>query len=358
MQSVASKLLLSAVIALTVNNANAASLGGIDMGIPVACAGCEESAYNSANSVIDSIRAQTEVIVNAMDYVMRMDQTILNERAKAEHKLGNSYKMDPDLGAKPRAACGQYAAAAMRKALATSSKAVQASLRQRIAARNNTGQNLAPGEPRLAYDVKQILETMDKPEYDGPELLLDEEGIDVEDKEVLAAKLDNVLLLLNPYPVSVPSAEEVERIKAHGTPTQKADLAESVVLKERMEIGQQVFAEHFDKKLKKIDPKSIEYMLKDMRGSMSDEQAQQLDSSKLSAYELDDLLATYRVKSEKWFTTVVASPSDAAAQRDALLMQAETLNQLSMLNKEVRKLVRLTAEQSVREVSQAGLKSR
>ncbi|ALN21970.1 MULTISPECIES: hypothetical protein [Ectopseudomonas] len=330
-------------------------------GIPVECAGCEQAskdaAYNSANSIIDAIRSQTEVLVNAMDYVMRMEQAVVNERAKAEHKLSNSYQMDPDLGAKPRAACGQYAAAGMRKALENSSKVVQAGLRSRIEARNERSKNLAPGEPRLAYDVKEILEKMDKPEFKGAELLVQEEGIETEDKDRLAELLEALLMLLNPYPVSTPTAEEVERIKAHGTPAEKASLAEAVVMKERMQIGQQVFAEHFDKNLKKIDPKDLEYMLKDVRSSMSSDQQNELDS-KLSAYELDELMATYRVRSEKWFTAVVANPSEAAAKKDALMMQAETLNQLWQLNKEVRKLVRLTAEASTRDVSQSGLMSR
>lgn len=106
---------LALIPALSIETANAT-------GIPVYCFNCEEATKNSAHAILDGIRSQTEALVNALDYVARLEGRIDQQKAVADSKIKNSYAMEPSLGAKPRAACGQYAAAGLRSSGASGGK--------------------------------------------------------------------------------------------------------------------------------------------------------------------------------------------------------------------------------------------
>ncbi|MBA1280236.1 hypothetical protein [Stutzerimonas stutzeri] len=330
-------------------------------GIPVYCYNCQEGSSNAAHSILDGIRAQTQALLNGMDYVMRTEQGISTSRevalAIAEQKINNSYAMEPSLGAKPRAACGQMGAAALRGAGSANQAAIREVLARNTLAYNQRNRSLAPGEPRRDYAIKEVLENLDnenEPVHPGL-LLLDDTPIEASQEASLKTLIN---LLLNPFPVEEPSAADVARIKASGTPQEKENLARSVVLQKRTSVGQYVFDQSFERNRQVLETSAIEYLIKDIEKFLSPEQQEQLKGGKISQQQLDELMATYRVRSDKWVAQTVASPSSISVERDQTLIQAEILNQLWEMNKTNRQIAKLLAADSVREVSQSGLQSR
>ena len=330
-------------------------------GIPVYCYNCQEGSSNAAHSILDGIRAQTQALLNGMDYVMRTEQGIATARevalSIAEQKINNSYAMEPSLGAKPRSACGQLGAAAMRNAAAGNRAAVLEVLSKNTQAHNQRNRGLAQREPRRDYAIKDILDNLDNPDnpVDPGNVLLEENPIEPGQEAILKAQIN---LLLNPFPVEEPSAADVERIKASGTPQEREELARSVVMQKRTAVGQYVFDQSFERNRQVLDASEIEYLIKDIEKYLSADQKAQLKGGKLSRQQLDELMSTYRVRSDKWVAQAVASPSSMNSMRDQTLIQAEILHQLWELNQTNRQIVKLIAADSVREVSQSGLQSR
>lgn len=330
-------------------------------GIPVYCYNCQEGSSNAAHSVLDGIRAQTEALLNGMDYVMRAEQKLATEREVAaaivEQKIANSYAMEPSLGAKPRVACGQMGAASLRGASGASARAVREVLAKNTAAHNMRNRSLAQREPRRDYAIKEILDQLDNPEkpVDAGIVLLEDAPIEPGTEAVWKALLN---LLLNPFPVEEPSEADVVRIKKSGTPQEREDLAKSVVMQKRTSVGQYVFDQSFERNRQVLDVEKIKYMLKDIEKFLSEEDKAMLKGGKMSMGQLEELMATYRVKSPAWVAQMVASPSQENTARDQTLMLAEILNQLFQLNQNTRQLTKLAAADSVRDVSQSGLQSR
>lgn len=330
-------------------------------GIPVYCFNCQEGSSNAAHSILDGLRTQTEALLNGMDYVMRTEQKIATARevaaAVAEQKIKNSYAMEPSLGAKPRAACGQMGAAALRGAGGANRAAVREVLAKNTMAHNQRNRSLAPREPRRDYAIKEILDVLDR--EDDPVnpglLLLEDTPIEASLEGALKALIN---LLLNPFPVEEPSEDDVNRIKASGTPQERENLARSVVMQKRTAVGQYVFDQSFERNRQVLETSKIEYLIKDIEKFLSTEQKTQLRGGKISPHQLDELMATYRVRSDKWVAQAVASPSAKNTARDQTLMMAEILNQLWELNQTNRQIAKLMASNMVREVSQSGLQSR
>lgn len=349
-------------LAIGVAAATTMFVGGASAtGIPVYCYNCQEGSSNAAHSILDGIRAQTQALLNGKDYVMRTEQGLATTRevalAIADQKIKNSYAMEPSLGAKPRPACGQLGAAAIRNAAASGRAEVRQVLARNTQAHNKRNRGLALREPRRDYAVKEIIEILDNEEVpvDPGPLLLEETPIEAGQEAELKA-LTN--LLLNPFPVEEPSAVEVARIKANGTPQEREELARSIVMQKRTAVGQYVFDQSFERNRQILDSSSIEYLIKDIEKYLSGEQKKQLASGKISQQQLDELMATYRVRSDKWVAQAVASASSMNSLRDQTLIQAEILNQLWELNQTNRQIAKLLAADSVREVSQSGLQSR
>lgn len=329
-------------------------------GIPVYCWNCENASYNAAHSVVDAVRAQTEAILNGMDYVMRAEQEITTARDVAreatEQKIANSYAMEPSLGAKPRTACGQYGAASLRGMAAGSAPRLQAVLTNRTQMHNSRGRNLAPSEPRREYAIKDVLEKLDDPEkpVNSGNIIMANEPIDPGDAEKLNRLRKNFELLLNPFPVEMPSQEDVERIKASGSPGEKQDLAQTIVLQKRQEVGQYIHDQEFAKNVKRLDPAAIKYLIKDIEQYLSSDQKAMLEG-KISPNQLDELMATYRVRSGAWVTTATTSPSSEMANREQMLTQAEMLNQLWEIKQLLAQMLKMQAFTDVRDTSQTGL---
>lgn len=333
-------------------------------GIPVYCYNCQEASHNAAHSIMDSIRTQTEALLNGMDYVMRTEQGLATTRevalAQTEQKIANSYQMEPSLGAKPRAACGQFAAAALRGAGSANAATLRSTLAKNTMAHNQRNRSLAKMEPRDQYAVQQIFAELDDPKEPviGGQLLLDDEPIDASDVSALKKLKALLNLLLNPFPVEEPTQEEVERIKANGTPLERERLAQSIVMQQRMTAGQYVFDQKIERNLKTLETAKLKYLIEDIKKYLSSDQKKELDGDKISPNQLNELMATYRVRSPQWIAGVMASPSEANTRRDQSLMLAEILNQLWELNETSRQILQLAAAKETREVSQSGMQSR
>lgn len=327
-------------------------------GIPVYCYNCQEATNNAAHSILDGMRSQTEAIVNALDYVARLEGRIDQQKAVADSKIKNSYAMEPSLGAKPRAACGQYAAAGLRSSGASGGKKVSKAFRNWTKRSNAKASQLAPGEPKMDYFVKDILTKMDEDDYDSFELAMQDDPIPVTNTADVTKKRDELQLLLNPFPVSLPTQQEIDRIKKNGTPNEKQQLAQSIVLNRRMEVAHGVLNEKFQSNLQSIDSKDVKYMLDDVKDFLSDEDKKLLSGDKISPAQLDELLATYRVKSPKWFTSIATNASPEGLQREQVFLQAEILNQLYSLKVEMKANNRLSAVDIGRKISQDGMQAK
>lgn len=364
MQSMASNMkLLSAAVAVAAGVALAPEAQAIG-GIPVYCYNCQEASHNAAHSIIDGIRSQTEALLNGMDYIMRTEQELETARAVAlaqtQEKIDNSYEMEPSLGAKPRAACGQFAAASLRGASSASGAALRKTLAKNSMAHNQRNRNLALREPRLDYAVKQIFEVLDNPDEPviGGEVLMENKPIDASDAEGVKKLKAMTNILLNPFPVEEPSQEVVERIKKNGSPLERENLARSIAMQQRMTAGQFVFDQKIERNLQTLETDKLKYLIEDIETYLTDEQKEALKGDKISPHQLEELLTTYRVRSPKWIAEVVSSPSEANSRRDQTLMMAEMLNQLWTMNELSRQQLQLAAAKETREVSQSGMQSR
>lgn len=330
-------------------------------GIPVYCYNCQEASHNAAHSILDGIRAQTEALLNGMDYVFRAEQKLATSRevaiATVEQKIKNNYAMDPSLGAKPRAACAQMSAASMRAAAASNAKALRKVIAKSTSSHNKRNRGLASKEPRRDYAVKEIIDKLDDPAepVEAGELLLEDEPVSPDAVAILKGLMN---LLLNPFPVEEPSDADIKRIKANGTPQERESLARSIVMQKRTEVGQHVFDKSLSENIQSIPKSKIEYLLKDIEPFLGAEDKESLKSANLSKSQIDELMSTYRVKSSKWVTDIVVSPSGDKRERDIALMNAEMLNQLWQLNQTNKQIAKLLAANMTREVSQSGLQSR
>lgn len=329
-------------------------------GIPVYCFNCAEATYNSAHSILDAVRTQTEALLNGMDYVMRTQESLASQRDAAmgitQEKIKNSQAMDPSLGAKPRSACGQYGAASLRGVSSATSQQMRDVLAKRTRAHNRRGRNLAPGEPRADYNITEIINLLDDPEVDVGKVVLANNALDVSGSELEQTRrvLETVL---NPFPVEMPSEEDIERIKARGTPGERANLAQTLALQRRQEVGQYIHDQEFEKNIKRLDPSVLEYMLNELSSYLSADQKKML-AGKISPNQLDELMATYRVRSEEWVKQVTTSPSAAMAAKEQLLISAEILNQLWEIKGQLVTNNKLLSFSDVRDVSQQGMQSR
>lgn len=352
-------LLASAVSAIAIAWTAPASA----VGIPVYCYNCQEATNNAAHAVLDGIRSQTEAILNAMDYQMRAQEKLATAREVAmgstQQKIKNSYAMEPSLGAKPRVACAQYGAASLRAMGQGSSGKLRTALSQRTQAHNNQGRSLAQGEPRKDYSINQLITILDDPKapvYSG-QIVMGNDPVNAEDMASLEKTRQQFELILNPYPVEMPTEDDVKRIKASGSAKEKSDLAQTIALQKRQEVGQYIQDQEFEKNIQRLDPSTVQYMIQDLSKFLSDDQNKAL-KGKISPNQLDELMATYRVKSDEWVKSVTTSPSEAMAQRELMLIGAEQLNQLYQLNQTNTQILKMLSFSDVRNISKDGMISK
>ena len=337
--------------------ATAQSLGG---GIPVYCYNCEQASKGAADAVVSTIGIESQRIIAALEASLKTQVAMDAQREAAsgatEQKIRNAHAMDVAMGAKPKSACSQVGAASSRGMATSTAPRIRDRLAKNSSDRNRRARTLPEGEPRQEYSNREIIEHLDnadEPVVAG-KVVLEDQPINPEDSEGLAKRRRDLEVLLNPFPVNTPSEKEVQRIKTNGTPREVAALAQSIAVQKRQEIGQYVHDEAFERNVQRLDPESVKFVIEAVSKYLSDEQKAELAGA-LSPNQLDELVATYRVRSDDWVAEAMTSESEFFYMREGLIVQAEVLNQLWELKQTMRDLLKLEAFKDVREVSQAGL---
>lgn len=331
-------------------------------GIPVVDILLIQTTSQGTASVVTAIQAQTKALADSMDYVMRTSQKLSLARdtalEKTKEMVRNSYAMEPSLGAKPRSACGQLGAASIRAVANDSHEAVLKIVTKGTKAHSEVSRSLAPNEPRKDYNIDQVIKVLDDETVDEyGRVVMSNDPIDPNDSAALSKARTIQLMLLNPFPVETPSEADIERIKATGSPGEKQSLAQSIALQRRQEVAQFVHDQEFARNIQNLDTSSIEYMITDIEKYLSSDQKAMLDG-KISQNQLDELLATYRVLSPDWIKQATTSPSPEMVQREQMLMQAEMLNQMWEIRKNLTQISKIISFGEARTISQNGLQSK
>lgn len=350
-----SKIYKLKTIALVLGVSAAAALpaGSYAAGIPVYCLNCQQGSHDAAHAVLDGLRMQTQQLLNAIDYSVKAQETIATQREVAIAKAQESIQLSKDVGtlSKPRHACSHYEAAGIRGAVSGGGgKAATEVITRKIEDHNTTGQQLAEGEPQKEYHTNKVLKEYLKEEdaVKGSSIVLMEPfEIDENDK---GKKENELLLLTNPNPVSMPSEKGQLQILQKGSPSEKHELSKRLTVNERMAAAQAILIEHLQKYKQNINPTAIKTLLESTLPYLSESEKAEF-SKKISPEQLERLFATYRVTSPMWILETMTSSSDMKMQRELVLIGAEQLRQQYTLNKNIEQLTRLMASMETRMVS-------
>lgn len=325
-------------------------------GIPVYCYNCQEGSSNAAHAELDGVRNQTEALLNASDYATKASAKVDLAKdvaiLKTERAIENAKAFEPTL-AKPDTACTTYSSASLRNAVSNSGggKVTQA-LVGIAKGHNQSSSQLSETEPKREYFVAKVLERLELENKDtsigAAKVLLSEPF--TEDK--LAGKLEEAAFLTNPFPVETPSIETMKMIKEKGSTGDKDSMARVLVTNDRIAASQAIILDEIknDAQLYKAD--SLETYVKQVGASLSKEQAALL-KGKLSANQIDELTATYRVRSPLWVLNTMKL-EDKGVQNEQVLIQAEILNQLWEIKKVLKSMKIMQAYSDTRDTVQSG----
>lgn len=356
----ASKSLLSAAIIVASLSLQFAPEEAFAIGIPVYCYNCQDAAFNAAHTIADAIRLQTEALINADDYVMRttksVDVAIATAKGVTEQRIKNAYAMDPSI-AKPRAACSQAGAAGVRAAAGGAAAAVRKVLSAKTAEYNGRGMNLSPGESRKEYSVTKVIQVLGDSTVDPAGSVMDNTPLP-NDSAAIAANRKVRDAVVNPFPVELPSAEEVERIKNKGSAGEREGLAQAQALMARQLTAQYVFDQDQSKRIQNISTDNYSQVLAYYIESMDADTKTKWSTGKISASQLDEMMSNYRAMSPTWSKQYSASASDSMVMKELLFTNAEQLRQQYVQNELLRQANLLAAMRESRQVSQAGLQTR
>lgn len=128
-------------------------------------------------------------------------------------------------------------------------------------------------------------------------------------------------------------------------------------MSKRQQVAQYVVIKDIEANTKRIDPNGLKYMLEDIMPFLSDEEKAKLNG-KISSNQLNELLATYRVRSPLWVKNLTTSASALGVQKELALQGAEILNQLYMLNTNIIELSKINSMSEARGASQGGMVTR
>lgn len=325
-------------------------------GIPVYCYNCQEGSSNAGHAILDGIRNQTEAILNAWGYAVKADAKVgLSKDVaifKTERAIENAKAFEPSL-AKPDTACTTYNSSSMRNAVSNSGggKVTQA-LIGIAKGHNQSASQLSETEPKREYFAAKVLERLELDNKDtsigGAKVLLSEPFS--EDK--LAGKLEEVAFLTNPFPIETPSVESMKLIKSKGSTGDKDSMARVLVTNDRIEAAQTIILDEVKNDAQLYDGSSLKEYVKQVGASLSKEQKAVL-KGKLSANQIDELLATYRVRSPKWVAKTMTL-SEVGVIREQALIQAEMLNQLWEVKSLLKTMKVMQAYSDVRDTVQSG----
>lgn len=326
-------------------------------GIPVYCFSCDDTAKNVGHSILDGIRSQTEAILNAENYSVKAAAKIALAKdvalLKTERAIENAKTHDPVL-AKPPTACATYNAANLRGAISGgASGEVKKALLAINENHNFTSAKLSETEPKREYFVGKIIDRMypDKKEdsVSSAKLILSEPI--PEDK--LAQTLEDVAFLSNPFPLDMPSLEALEHIKERGSTGDQDSMARALVNIDRASRAQAVLQDEVKKDAQLYDAGTIlgEYVKKINAAGTKEQKA--LLKGKLSTNQIDEIMATYRVRSPEWVSDTIVGEQIKAIGEQALI-QAEILNQLWEIKVLLRDMKKLQAWADVQDTVQSG----
>lgn len=325
-------------------------------GIPVYCYNCQEASYNVGHSVLDAIRNQTDALLNGLNYATKADASVGVvtdvQVLKAERVIENTKDWEPTL-AKPNTACTTYKAAALRNAVSKSHMGkTKQMLLDVIRTHNKSASQLSDTEPKREYFVGKILDKL-APE-NKKDLLSSGDAITAEpfSASELPKKLEEIAFLTNPLPLESPSVEALREIKKGGSTGDKDSMARMLVSNDRLERAQAILASERLKDARLFDSSSLNYYANQVRRTLDPEQKAAM-SGKLSARQIDELTATYRVKSSLWASSTMGLTSLGVAKEQALT-QAEILNQLWKINDTLSTMLRMQAWADAQNVNQKG----
>ncbi|MEH6688799.1 MAG: hypothetical protein V7693_16235 [Halopseudomonas sabulinigri] len=346
---------LMALLLLSSNQLRAQSMDG---GIPVFCDNCAIATQNGAIAIGEQIRGQTKILQEALNYQLNTSEYNAGVREAAIEDTRAAMHEERTLGkgSIPRDTCAVYSATGGRAQGSASSGAIREHLSKSSMTHTRQSRALPLGEPRTAYSVERVISELDDEDLLVGEALMSDKPLNPEDQEAYAdlKRLQNIVAV--PFPVPTPSEVEIERVKEHGTPVEREQLAASIALQRRQELAAFVLDAMTERNTQRIDPAGMEQLLENRIGAENVE-ALNLDE-KLSPNQLDEILNTYRVQSPEWYIDVAESEDVIKLARDQSMMQAEMLNSIWELRKLVAQSLKLDAYDSIRDVSQTGLMSR
>lgn len=342
-----------------------ASLTGVGsavaVGIPVYCFNCEQASYAAANAILDGQRSQTEALLNAFDYTMRtsasLQTAMVSKSGVTQQRVQNAYKMDPSI-AKPRLACSQSSAATVRAGSTGAVRGLKNALTAKTIANNTRNINLPPGESRKEYSVKNVLAVLGADDAVDPSTVIMSQSPIPNDTSTIVAYRKTKDAVSNPFPVEMPAAEEVARIKAHGSAGEKEGLAQMLAIVSRQTVAQSVLDEDQANRIQIIKSDTVQDQLSYMTEAMDDDTKKLWTTGTLSNYQMEELATSYRANSPTWIKQTSSGASEMALLKDTALMTAELLKQLGINNRLLRISNQLAALRDSREASQQGMQTR
>lgn len=308
------------------------------------------------SSIVAKLDTQTEALMRGIEYAVKakskFDLTKDKAEIRAQRVIENANAHDPAL-AKPDTACVTYETAYARNAASkiTEDKEITKVAEKTLKDHNQSAASLSETEPKRQFFVKEVLERLDNKDKPVSSFKAFRGGpIEADD---LPKRMEELAFLTNPFPHDTPSKASMEAIKKSGSTGDQEAMARMLVSNDRLELSQGILTEDAVMNTRLIEGKSLEKFTARVSKTLSDEQKKLL-AGKLSPYQVDELMATYRIKSPEWVNSVVVDLKMLGVAREQALMQAEILNQLWLLNDSLRKNLKLQAFKDAREVNQKG----
>lgn len=326
-------------------------------GIPVYCGNCQEASSNAAHSILDGIRSQTEALLNAQDYAVKSKSKVDLAQGtailKAERAIKNAEAFDPELS-KPDTACATYEAANLRNATAGEvTGAVKDAIVKTARDHNMSASKLSETEPKREYFVKSVLDRMHPDKEEDAETSAKVILSEPIPESALAKFLEKIVFLTNPFPVETPTAEALDKIKAKGSTGDQDAMARVLVANDRLARSQVILTSEATRDAQLYDASVLDKYLKQIRSTGTAEQKKLL-KGKLSANQIDELLATYRVRSPSWVAESMKG-KEIKLYREQTLIQAEMLNQLWQIKDLMRSMKKMQAWTDAQETVQSGV---
>jgi hypothetical protein len=342
------------------------AIGIGDGGIPVYCDNCAVATQNAAIVIGQDIQALAKILQETLNYQLKAQELNGAYRDAALENTKAAIDEDKKLGVNslPTDACSVYASTRVRVQAEASGSQVRDDMLQYTSEHTRQSRSLPIGEPRKAYSVQRVIEELDEPSDDEK----NQAGFDdrplatkiasgdpiPEDQVNEIARLINLLLV--PFPVPTPSEEEIQEIKANGTPQQLDQLAASLAMQRRQEVASYIIAKINADNVQNLDASEVAEFLESRPGVPSpftDPNNKMISNNQLRAH-----MHNYRVQNPQWLIDISSAEDVITLERDQSMMMAEMMPTLWDIKTLLEQLLKQQAFESTREISQAGLQTR